>query len=129
VNHLVIDATKSSPFVSFDPSTAVLVIKGKSYPENAAQFYAPILQWVRDYLADCGDRPIELNLEMVYLNSSSSKAFLNLFDLLDGYARNGREIVVNWRYHEENDTILECGEEFMEDLEAVSFHLVAIHEE
>jgi len=129
MDHLVIDATKSSPSVNFDASAGVLEIKGKSYPENAARFYAPILQWLDEYLHDFKGRQIEVNLEMIYLNSSSSKAFLNLFDVLDRCAKGGQKVVVNWLYHEENDTILECGEEFMEEMEAVTFNLVKIVEE
>jgi hypothetical protein len=129
MDELLIDATKSSPSVRFDAGTGILEIKGKSYPENAARFYAPILQWLEEYLRDVKDRPVEVDLEMIYLNSSSSKAFLNLFDVLDRCAKGGRTVIVNWRYHEENDTILECGEEFMEELDAVTFNLVKIEEE
>jgi len=129
VNQLFVHATKSSPLVHFDASTGLLEIKGKSYPENAAQFYAPILEWVRAYLHEFRDKHVELNVEMIYLNSSSSKAFLNLFDLLDTCAKQGQSVVINWRYHEDNDTALECGQEFSEDLESVTFNLVEICEE
>lgn len=129
MNNLIIDATKSTPFVHFDAVTGVLQLKGKSYPENAAQFFEPILNWVNEFLNECPDKAIALNLEMIYLNSSSSKAFLNLFDMLDRFAKNGKKIVINWRYLEDNDTALECGEEFMEDLEAVNFNLVKIEDE
>ncbi|AFM26201.1 DUF1987 domain-containing protein [Desulfomonile tiedjei] len=129
MNHLILDATKSTPSVHFDAATGVLELKGKSYPENAARYYEPILQWVNECLNECEDKGIVLNLEMIYLNSSSSKAFLNLFDMLDRFAKKGRKVVINWRYLEDNDTALECGEEFMEDLEAVTFNLVKIENE
>lgn len=129
MDDLVINATKSSPYVHFDAGTGVLEIKGRSYPANAAQFFDPVFQWLKEYLQQSISGTIEVNLEMTYLNSSSSKAFLNLFDMLDSHAVKGQEIVVNWRYHEENDTMLECGEEFMEDLEAVSFNLVKMMEQ
>ena len=68
----------------------------------------------------------QLNLEIIYLNSSSSKILLNLFDMLDDAARRGQEIVINWRYHEESETALECGEEFAEELTTAKFNLVMI---
>jgi hypothetical protein len=34
--------------------------------------------------------------------------------------------VVNWKYHADNNTALECGEEFQEDLENVAFNLVEL---
>ena len=126
MDDLRLEATKSSPFISFDTQRGVLEIKGKSYPENAAKFYAPVFEWVSAYLNSDDDRIVEVNLELIYLNSSSSKAILNLFDILDRCSKSGRAIVINWRYHEENETALECGEEFGEDLEAVTFNLVKI---
>ena len=126
MDDLRLEATKSSPFISFDTQRGVLEIKGKSYPENAAKFYAPVFEWVSAYLNSDDDRIVEVNLELIYLKSSSSKAILNLFDILDRCAKSGRAIVINWRYHEENETALECGEEFGEDLEAVTFNLVKI---
>ena len=129
MDNLVIEATKSSPSVHFDADSGVLEMKGKSYPENAARFYAPILKWLQECLEHFVGKQIELNLELVYLNSSSSKALLNLLGMLDRWAKSGQKVVINWRYHEENDVALECGEEFREDLEAVTFNLVGISKE
>lgn len=129
MERLFIEATKSSPMVRFDPDAGLLEITGKSYPENASKFYAPIFSWVQDYLPKALDRPTRMELEIVYLNSSSSKIFLNLFDLLDEAAKKGADIEINWRYHEENETALECGEEFAEELRTASFNLVKISAE
>ena len=40
---IIIEATKSSPFIYIDPATHLIQIKGESYPENAAKFFGPIL--------------------------------------------------------------------------------------
>jgi hypothetical protein len=126
MDDLRLEATKSTPAIHFDAKDGVLAITGKSYPENAAKFYGPILEWIDRYLDSNEDGNVVVNLEIVYLNSSSSKAFLNLFDILDRFAKKGRNVVINWRYHEENETALECGEEFIEDLQALQFNLVKI---
>jgi len=123
---LTIAATKSSPYICFDPQNHLLEIKGESYPENFTAFYKPLFAMLEEYLASESDEPFEVNLEIIYFNSSSSKVFMNLFEMLDAAAENGTRIVVNWRYHEENDTALECGEEFMEDVNAIVFNLVKI---
>ncbi|MCA1961014.1 MAG: DUF1987 domain-containing protein [Desulfomonile sp.] len=129
MDNLVVEATKSSPYISFDAGKGLLEIKGKSYPENAAKFYSPVFDWLNEYLDTVTDQAIQVNLEIIYFNSSSSKVFLNLFDMLDRAVKNGKKITIDWRYHTENDTARECGEEFMEELEAVKFNLVEIHEE
>ncbi len=115
--------TKSSPEIDFDPETHSLRIMGESYPENCARFYEPMFQWLRDYLSASGDRPLRLEMEIVYFNSSSSKTFMDLFDLLDAAAGKGKPVSVQWRYHPENETAFECGEEFQEDVRHMSFAL------
>jgi hypothetical protein len=123
VENLVIEATKSSPYVCFDACSGVLEIKGKAYPENAAKFFAPIFSWLSEFMALPDTKQIVVEMEMTYFNSSSSKAFMNFFELLESA---DRSVVVNWRYDEENDTALEAGEEFKEEVPGLTFNLVEL---
>ncbi len=122
----VVAGTKSSPAIDFDPETGLLCIRGESYPEHCARFYEPMFAWLRHYLAGSGSAPVELEMEIIYFNSSSSKTFMDLFDLLDTAAARGRRVAVRWRYHAENETAFECGEEFREDVAHVRFLLERI---
>ena len=122
----IIEATKSSPFIHFDGAQNVLVIKGESYPENAAKTYAPVFVWLEEYLKGLGDEIVRVDMEITYFNSSSSKILMNFFDMLEDAAGGGKKIVVNWRYHQDNETAMECGEEFMEDMSFVEFNLQEI---
>ena len=122
------EQTKSTPWIYFDPQDNHLQIKGESYPENSASFYAPMMEWLEEYLNNLSNSGIRVDVELVYFNSSSSKVFMNLFDRLEEAASNGIHIEINWMYHEDNDTALECGEEFQEDLEKVEFNLLPIQE-
>ena len=126
MENLTLGATKSTPSISFDAQSGILEIRGRSYPENAAKFYAPVYEWLKSYLGSAHPGIVEVTLEITYLNSSSSKALLNLLDILDSAAKGGREVIITWLYHEEDETGLECGEEFKEDLEAAVFNLVQI---
>ena len=50
---------------------------------------------------------------------------LDLFDRLETeVVENQKNIVVNWIYDPENESALEYGEEFKEDLERLTFNLV-----
>jgi len=126
---LIIEPRKDSPAIRFDPNTGELAIVGDSYPENAAAFYEPVFEWIEQFLSRTGDRPVTLNLQLSYINSSSSKIMLNLLDLLDEAVQEGLAVTVNWRYHAENQMLLECGEEFAEDLEALPFHFLPLSPE
>jgi len=122
------EKTKSTPWIFFEPQQHHLQIKGESYPENSAKFYAPMLKWLEDYLSSLSTSKVQVDVELVYFNSSSSKLFMNFFDRLEEAAQSGIPVEINWIYHEENETALECGEEFQEDLEHLSFNLLKIKE-
>lgn len=54
---LFIEQTKSTPKVLFDHQNAKLSIQGQSYPENAFQFYEPIIAWLDDIWNNCSKMP------------------------------------------------------------------------
>ena len=124
MENLVIQGSKYTPEIAFDAGRNILEIKGYSYPENAAAFYAPVMEWLHAYLEQGGREPIGIGIELIYFNSSSSKILLDLFDLLDDYAGNGHPISVSWIYDAENESAYECGQEFEEDIEHLKFELV-----
>ena len=121
---LEIIATKSSPEINFNAQTNTLSIAGESYPENTAQFYEPVFEWLDEYLTELSDQQVTFNMELIYFNSSSSKALMDIFDILEEASDDGKNIVLNWIYDEENDAALEYGEEFAEDIETLTFNLV-----
>lgn len=122
MQNIVIEETKYTPAVSLDVS-GTISIRGKSYPENTFEFYAPVMKWVEEYLA--GDRKqLAVNIEIIYFNSSSSKLFFDFFDLLEENKEN-HTIEVNWIYDEANESAKEAGEDFIEDFQDLKITLVA----
>lgn len=128
MDKLVIEKTPSTPYINFDASTNKLVMTGESFPENAAKFYAPVLEWLKEYLAgpDTGETVVEF--EIIYFNSSTSKIFMMFLNMLEDAVAEGRRIVVNWRCDARNETAIECGEEFAEDLQKLNFNIVIVGE-
>ncbi len=124
MNNLIIEATKYTPEIVFDREKSLLEIRGKSYPENTSIFYAPVFEWLEEYFENAGDEKITVNMELIYFNSSSSKILMDFCDVLDAAASDGKNIMVNWIYEEDDEDGLEFGEEFQEDLESVTFNLV-----
>lgn len=121
---LEITATKSSPEIKFNAQDNTLSIIGESYPENTSQFYEPVFEWLEAYLEALNDQQVTFNMELIYFNSSSSKALMDIFDILEEASDDGKNITLNWIYDEENDAALEYGEEFAEDMETLTFNLV-----
>lgn len=121
---LYLEKTKSSPEVEFNPETGILKISGQSYPENAFKFYEPLFDWIDDYL-QVADKEIQLCISLIYLNTSSIKCLMDIIYKFEQAAQSGKKIVINWYYKTNNRNILECGNEFKEDLEeSIEFNLI-----
>ena len=120
---LIFESTKSTPYINFDPTTHQLEIKGESYPENTAEYYQPVLQWLKDYTMVVKAQQIVVNIELIYFNSSTSKVLMDIFDLLDLAAANNT-VEINWIYDLEDEDNLEYGEEFQEDLKRLKFNFI-----
>ncbi len=78
---LVIEKTANTPQIELDNLTGNLIFSGRSIPENAANVYEPVLNWVTIYLQEA--RPTtNLRINLEYFNTSSvlwlSKIFRNL---------------------------------------------------
>jgi hypothetical protein len=105
--------TRSTPAVWFDPARGVLGILGESYPENSFAFYAPLFAWLREVLPGLPALRVQVNVS--YMNSSSTKCLLDLLDVLEDAHRGGKSISLDWYYDRENPRSLELAEEFRED--------------
>jgi hypothetical protein len=117
-----IAATTSSPEVDFRFDENVLALRGESYPENAAAFYAPIVERLNAWLDGCTAVLITVDVTLTYFNSSSTKMLFSMFDALDRAASSGKRVLVNWYRDEEDETILEFGEELQTDFTAIQFN-------
>ena len=116
------EATKYTPEIKLDAQSGVFSFIGKSYPENTFEFYEPTISWIEKYFQTTTNEKTVINMEIIYFNSSSSKLFFDLFDILDNVS--DKDIEVNWIYDEDNDSAIEAGEDFKDDFEDLNFNLV-----
>jgi len=112
---LNIEETKFTMKIDFDPITGFCSMDGNSYPEDAISFFEPIVDWLKDYISQVKG-PVKLRIRLNYLNSSSSKCFMDIFDTLDDYHVAGGDVFVEWVYNEDDDEIHDSGEELLEDM-------------
>lgn len=120
MENLIIEKSKSTPAVQFDANSGYLQIKGESFPENSAKFYSPVLEWIQAYIKEEA-KNMTVEFDISYFNSSTSKVFMTILDILEQAVENGRKIEVKWMCDKDNDTAIECGEEFKEDLIRLPF--------
>jgi hypothetical protein len=69
-NDIIIEGTLKSPKIEFSLSTGELILSGRSFPENAAQVYEPLLFWIDNYIKS-PQQTTNLYLKLEYFNSSS----------------------------------------------------------
>lgn len=124
MDNLFVAATKYTPEISFDAGAHRLEIRGETYPENTAEFYSPVFAWLDEYLGQLGDEEVLVDIEIIYFNSSSSKVLMDLFDRLEESVKQGKQITLNWIYDPDDESALEYGEEFQEDLDLLKLNLV-----
>lgn len=112
--NLNLEPTQFSPQVEADWQRGLLRMNGESYPENTFEFFAQIIAWAESYLTTCHS-PLVLELQLSYLNTSSIRAMIDLFDLLQEAADAGKDVHVKWLYDSRNPRASELGDEFKED--------------
>lgn len=111
---LHIPGSTSTPKMEGLWEAGTLKIEGDSYPENSFELFGPAIAWVEAYLAE-GPQALRLKLSLLYLNTSSIKAMLDVFDLLEEAHQRGRPVSVDWYYDRGNLRVAELADEFRED--------------
>ena len=125
-----IPGTPKTPTVKFDAETGVIEIKGRSIPENSIEFYKPLVDWLEEY-AQHTSKLTEVNIELEYFNTSSSKCILDVFKKLEAIYKNRRDgvgdVIINWYYEEDDEDMLEAGEDYQSILK-IPFKMIEIEE-
>ena len=104
----------------------MLSIEGRSIPENAVSFYEPVLAWIEQYLKS-PETLTKVNFKIEYLNSSSNRFIYNILKALDEAYQKGTNIVVNWYYEEDDDTMRNTGNDF-QAMVSLPYRLIPVEE-
>ncbi len=114
MDDIIIPGSSSTPSIETNGSQGVLRMAGDSYPENSFEFFNHIIRWVEQFLSK-GEHPLRLDLRLNYLNTSSVKAMLDIFDLLQDAHDRKQSVQVDWFFNALNERVEELAEEFRED--------------
>lgn len=106
---LIIFHTDESPEVNFKTSGQCL-IKGVSIPENVSKFYSPITDWLDNLKHNLPDT-IVLIFEIEYINTSTSRAFIDIARKIASFKDMGKTIKIIWRYAEDDEDNLDLGKD------------------
>lgn len=109
MENLFIEKTHQSPEVRFQKD-GNLLIKGISNGSNVQKFFEPVIAWLHEFKTQSPSK-VNLILEIYYLNTSSALVMVEILKLVNSYKENGSHLTITWLYEEDDDDILDLGED------------------
>ncbi len=107
-----LEGTEDTPKIILDKTNGIFEISGRSLPEDTAEFYKPVLDWLARYTqAPNAKTPFTFKLE--YFNTASSKLILDILGKLETIPGT----TIDWYFHEDDEDMEEAGTEFSELVE------------
>ena len=122
IEKLDIKGTRDTPEITLDAENNIFEIKGNSLPEDSIRFFAPIFEWIEEYVKSPNESTLLIcNLE--YFNSSSAKMIYQVFIELGKIKETGNNVKIIWHYESGDVLIEEKGLEYQGILD-IPFELI-----
>ena len=124
MEEFILEGTEKFPEIQL--KEGFISIAGRSIPEDPKKKYAPVLQWVREYIKKPPPHT-EVRVRIEYSDTGSTKLIFDILKVL-AVCRNSNpkiEMVFNWMYEKGDGEIVELGE-FMESKLNVMFNYIPV---
>ncbi|MCF6366121.1 MAG: DUF1987 domain-containing protein [Bacteroidales bacterium] len=118
------EKTKKTPLINLNLEGNVFQIKGPSFSEDTVEVYKPVIEWI-DKTIPLLDKELNCELYFTILNSASHKKIFQILIKLNTFMDDGKKINVKWYYDEDDEDIMEMGEDLIE-LINLPFELIAV---
>jgi hypothetical protein len=110
MEELKIEPTRNTPEIILSPD-GTIKIRGRSLSENVTVFFAPVENWINEYVQSPAEvTSVDMHLE--YFNSGSAKMFVNILQKITHVSFKHGKFIFNWYYEDGDDDIYERGEYF-----------------
>lgn len=113
MENLYLKGTEETPEIIFDKNKPEFRVTGKSYMEDATTHYIKVISWLEEYSKSPNTTTI-FKFELEYVNTASSKIVHDILNALDNIFLDDHKVLVEWHYYEEDEDMLEMGQEFDE---------------
>jgi hypothetical protein len=123
MENINIEKKDDSPKVIMDFEAGLIEFGGECYPENAFEFFEPILEWLNSYFED-KSKNTTINFKLSYFNSATTQVLFDIFDIFDESEHTSLKI--NWYYDSDNKGTLKDYEEFSEEFEDLNIQSIAL---
>ncbi|MFB0926001.1 MAG: DUF1987 domain-containing protein [Vicingaceae bacterium] len=106
-----IKGTLNTPSILFNKTENRWIIEGRSTLENPVIFYNPLISMINDGIKFPKGK-MEIDFKLEYFNTTSSLVILNVLKQLHSLDAPGNEVIINWYYDEEDEDLLEIGQDY-----------------
>jgi hypothetical protein len=121
MNTLIIDDTKETPRIHFDPGNNIFEISSRSLPEDADEFYIPVIKWLENY-AEKPNPVTNFTFKLDYYNTASARYITKIVKILDSLGEE-YDVKAYWYYREIDEDMQAMGEEY-DEMTSIDFELV-----
>jgi hypothetical protein len=111
MDNLHLEGSAKTPEVYFDTVSGILLLRGRSIPENSIEFYKPLNDWIDNYSQEPNENT-SIDIKLEYFNTSSSKCILDLFKKLERLNNGTTKVSVNWYFEVDDEDMAEAGEDY-----------------
>jgi hypothetical protein len=108
--HVIQEELKNCPSIVYYPDTNKLELIGRSIPENPELIFRRLDEWITLHFEKNQD--LNVNIQLEYINSGSSKYLYEILKRLTGFGRSGNNVKMVWLYEEDDEAMLELGEHY-----------------
>ena len=105
---LQIPGTYDTPEVQFDPLKGSLLLKGRSFSENSAEFFHPLINWLDDYI----EMPVsatKLTIDLDVIDEASLKFIADILTKLASLSKT-KKVQASWLVEKVDEDTREVGE-------------------
>lgn len=125
MNILNLPPTRITPEVLINTNNHILIVKGRSSPENSVAFYDQVKRGIKNYFQN--EQHLEVHFMFEYFNTSSSKSIFEIIKLLKRYTTIRKSITFHWVFESYDDDMMETGEDYA-DLLDVDMNMIEVEE-
>jgi hypothetical protein len=101
---------KNCPGIVYYADTNKLELIGRSIPENPELIFRRLDEWITLHFEK--NKNLNVNIQLEYINSGSSKYLYEILKRLTGFSRSGNNVKIVWLYEEDDEAMLELGEHY-----------------
>lgn len=111
MKRLEISPSNNTPHIILDVDANILLIEGKSFPEDSKEFYRPVIEWM-DEFKTTNPKQIKISFNLFYLSSSSIISIKQFLMKVVELNNAGTKTTILWSYDEDDDDIKKTGEDY-----------------